>query len=733
MSAASPSSYKHYEADMRLSTRIRYGLARLLAKSATFSIVPPWVTQSILNPSFRSLTRDGYQKSSAFFACVSALAFSFPEPPLAVYDGDTDEAQQLSQHGLRKLLRRPMPIMGEAELMATTMAYLAIGGNAYWHKIRNKAGQVIQLRPYHAGYIVPVPGGLNWIERYDYDELGLGGSSGTQATSGAGLKPIDVKDIVHFKWPAPDPAQPWMSQPPILAAASEVDSDVEAIRMIFALLANDAVPRTVVTVPADRPMDDAEYERLKEQWREKYGGTNRGDVAVLEAGATVSRLGLNLQELAFDALAKIPESRIAAAMRTPPIIAGLNVGLDRSTYANYGEARKAFTQDTLVPFWRIVASEVEADLLPEFQGTGDRRGVAVRFDTSRVAALQEDHTAKWKRVTDAYKAGLLKRNEGRRALGYSDDAGGDTYYSVPAKPQALPDNSAPKTVVINPDGSVVELPSGAARVLIRHNVVSEPPKGFADLLAERQRDAPPSILASPVSTPDVEQKDSTSDYETKIEKAVTRYLRAQYRKAAEGIRSLGKAASDALDPAIVDQLELDLGPEAQRMMRKYYAPIMQLAWTDAEQVLDVGLSWDVQNEKVQDVLDELAKLVTRITDTTRDDIRALIGKQAAEGWSVDQLAKEIVQAGVTTSRTRAKLIAVTETASAYSKGSILAYKESGVVDEIEWIATIDEHTCEQCKALNGESTKLGKAFSDGSSHPPRHPRCRCAIAPVVKA
>jgi len=698
---------------MRLSTRIRYGLARLLVKSTTFSIVPPWVTQSILNPAFRSLTRDGYQKSSAFFACISALTFAFPEPPLAVYDGDTDEAQQLPQHGLRKLLRRPMPIMGEAELLATTMAYLAIGGNAYWHKVRGKNGRVVQLRPYHAGHIIPVPGGVDWIQRYDYDELGLGGSSGNQSTAGANLKPIPVEDIVHFKWPAPDPAQPWMSQPPILAAATEVDSDVEAVRYIFALLSNDAIPRTVVTVPADRPMDDDEYRRLKEQWRERYGGKNRGEVAVLEAGATVNRLGLNLQELAFDALAKVPESRIAAVLRTPPIIAGLNVGLDRSTYANYGEARKAFTQDTLIPLWRIVASEIEADLLPEFQDVGDRKGVAVRFDTNRVAALQEDQTQKWTRVTNAYQKGILKRNEARRALGYSDDAGGDTYYSIPAKPQ-ITDNSAPKTVMILANGDIVELPYNTTRIIDRQSPIIN---GMLELRAE---------------SVEHEKKDSLSDHERKIEKAVTRYLRAQYRKAADGIRNLGKASGDALDPSIVEQLELDLGPEAQRMMRRYYAPIMQLAWTEAEQTLDVALAWDVQNEGVQKVLDELAKLVTRITDTTRDDIRALVGKQAAEGWTVDQLAKEIIAAGVTTSRTRAKLIAVTETASAYSRGSLLAYKESGVVDEIEWLATIDEHTCEQCKALNGESTKLGKAFSDGTAHPPRHPRCRCAIAPVIK-
>jgi HK97 family phage portal protein len=352
-------------------TRLRYGLARLLLKASTdFSIVPAWVTTSVLTPTFRSLTRDGYQRSSAFFACVSALAFAFPEPPLLVYDDEGDAGRPLPQHGLRRLLRNPMPTMGEAELFATTMVYMAIGGNAYWHKIRGRGNQVIQLKPYHAGQIMPVPGGPNWIKEYLYDQLGTGGMGATMGT----LPRIDPADIVHFKWPSVDPSQPWMSQPPIVAAATEVDADVEASRYVFALLQNDAVPRTVVTIPADRPLLDGEYERIKEQWKERYGGDRRGDVAVLEAGASVSRMSLNLQEMAFEAMAKLPESRIAAVMRVPPIIAGLNVGLDRSTFSNYGEARKAFAQDTLATLWRLVASEVAADLLPEFAGMGTCRG-----------------------------------------------------------------------------------------------------------------------------------------------------------------------------------------------------------------------------------------------------------------------------------------------------------------------------------------------------------------------
>ena len=700
-----------YQYRPRFMTRLRFGLARVLLKAQSFSIVPTWFTQSVLHPAFRSLVRDAYQKSSAFFACVSALAFAFPEPPLFVYDGDGDEGKLLPTHGLRKLLKRPMPNMGEAELMATTIVYLALAGNAFWHKVRNKAGQVIQLRPYHAGHIVTVPGGENWISHYLYNPDG----TGDQGVILGELARIDPNDIVHFKWPSVDPSQPWQSQPPILAAATEVDADVEAIRYIFALLKNDAIPRTVVTMSPERALDDEEVRRTKEQWNERYGADNRGSVAILEGGSKVERLGLNLQELAFDALVRIPETRIAAVLRVPPILAGLNAGLDKATYSNYGEARTAFAQDTLVPLWRLVASEVEADLLPEFP---KEKGVSVRHDLSKVQALQEDVNGKWERVRKAFLAGLVKRNEGRRALGYGDDPGGDVYYTPPAargsaEPAPAKDSGA-KSLVMLPDGRIFALNDAAVQAVTAR--AAEPSR----LLAARPAEPPPMELHAADLDP----------LEAKIERAIKRYLRAQYRKAAEGVRNAGKA--DTLDPAVVDQLGLDLGPEVRRIMHRFYPQVFKPAFEDAEIALDLTIGFDVENKEVQRILNFLADQVTRVSETTRNDIRDLVGKQAANGWSLDQLADELVKAGITSSNVRALMIARTETAAAYSLGSILAYDLSGVVDSIEWLATIDKDTCEDCKALNGTTAKLGKAFSDGTLYPPRHPNCRCAIAPVVK-
>jgi len=166
-------------------------------------------------------------------------------------------------------------------------------------------------------------------------------------------------------------------------------------------------------------------------------------------------------------------------------------------------------------------------------------------------------------------------------------------------------------------------------------------------------------------------------------------------------------------------------------MRRYYPRSMTAAFADAAQALDVDLVFTLANPLVQTVLDDLATLVRRVSDTTRDQIRALVGQQAAEGWTIPELADEILRLGEIETKKRATLIAVTETAAAYSKGSLAAYTLSGVVASVEWIATLDDQTCPQCEALHGTQTALGAPFADGTDHPPRHPRCRCAIAPIV--
>jgi hypothetical protein len=116
--------------------------------------------------------------------------------------------------------------------------------------------------------------------------------------------------------------------------------------------------------------------------------------------------------MGFEILDARSEARICMILRTPPILVGAKVGLDRSTFSNYGEARRSYWQDTLSPLFRRVRDELQSDLAPEF---GD--DVELRWDMSQVPALQEEQTAIWDRALRAFTGSGLTRNEFREMVG----------------------------------------------------------------------------------------------------------------------------------------------------------------------------------------------------------------------------------------------------------------------------------------------------------------------------
>lgn len=176
---------------------------------------------------------------------------------------------------------------------------------------------------------------------------------------------------------------------------------------------------------------------------------------------------------------------------------------------------------------------------------------------------------------------------------------------------------------------------------------------------------------------------------------------------------------------------MDDGSALAGLMQRLYSLLVEAAFTDAAG-LGLTVAWELDNPFVQDVLDALADQVVGVAETTKDEIRALVGRQAAEGWSIDDLAEAIQQAGVTRSATRATVIARTETTRAYSLGSLAAFEVSGQVDRVEWLTTQDEKTCPICEPLDGQIVAMGKPFDGGVYFPPAHPSCRCAILPVLK-
>lgn len=156
--------------------------------------------------------------------------------------------------------------------------------------------------------------------------------------------------------------------------------------------------------------------------------------------------------------------------------------------------------------------------------------------------------------------------------------------------------------------------------------------------------------------------------------------------------------------------------------------------------LGMNLSWDyIQPAAVEWARQNAGKLVTGILPDIQTGISQIVTVGLSEGKTIYQIRDEIADLKDNQEQTifpdwRAARIARTEVIRAHAQGAKLGYQESGVVRGMRWL---DGQTgaCPKCKELHNKTIRLGEKFyidpKFGDGLPPRHPHCRCAIAPVT--
>jgi HK97 family phage portal protein len=294
--------------------------------------------------------------------------------------------------------------------MASIVDYW-IRGNAYWVKIRDKStgGRVVALWWIPSWAIAPT-----WPE----SDPGVYISSYVYKPNADTILEIPPEDVVHFRWGF-DPQNIRLGLSPLGSVLREIFTDEEAASYTSTVLRNLGVPGIVISPGEDVDLEDGDAEAIKEQFRQQFAADRRGDPMVLGANAKIDRVSFSPAELDLRTLRRIPEERVSGVLGVPAIVAGLGAGLDRSTFANFGEAREAGWEENLIPTQRLLSAELESQLLDDF--LSDLTGYVVDFDVSKVRVLQEDENAKWTRYGQSAKDGLILLSDFRRGVGLPVD------------------------------------------------------------------------------------------------------------------------------------------------------------------------------------------------------------------------------------------------------------------------------------------------------------------------
>ncbi|MDH3193314.1 MAG: phage portal protein, partial [Acidimicrobiia bacterium] len=192
-----------------------------------------------------------------------------------------------------------------------------------------------------------------------------------------------MRDEVAHYTPVPDPARNFVGMSWVQTVLLDSMTDQQMARHQAKFYENAATPNLFVKV--EQSLTDDSRTRLREELDRRYGGwQNAYKTIVLDGGADIRAVGQDFQQADFVANRAANESRIVLASGVPPIILGIQAGLDSATYSNYDQAFKQFAI-VLRKLWKDATTALESI-------TPIPRGSILWPDESEVQALQDSNT-----------------------------------------------------------------------------------------------------------------------------------------------------------------------------------------------------------------------------------------------------------------------------------------------------------------------------------------------------
>jgi phage portal protein BeeE len=386
--------------------------------------------------------------NSAYVAVVSWIARNAPDAPLVIERVYGDDARRerigpgpTSPGRLLRLWERPNDKIPGPVMMAALVCDLYSGGDGYLVKVRNDAGMIVQLWWMPASIMEPWWQGDDFITAYK------------QTVEGT-VYYWRPEDVYHFRLGV-DPANPRKGRSPAASLLREIFTDNEASAFTAALLRNLGVPGVIIA-PANTTGASIRGKAgaIKEQFKDTFGGDARGEPMVLTAPTEVKVLSFNPQQMELRDL--LPEERISAVLGVAAIVAGLGAGLDRSTFSNFGEARRAAYTESITTLHRNIAATIELTIeedWPDIGGSAETM-LDVSFDWTRAAAMQEATGDVHKRSLEAASKGQITRAQYLRETGRPvDPTGLDDVYVIPNNFVTVPVGPPPVPSVTTTNGA----------------------------------------------------------------------------------------------------------------------------------------------------------------------------------------------------------------------------------------------------------------------------------------
>lgn len=698
-----------------------------------------------------------FRVSSLVYRCAVLWAEAIMQARIRIFrERDGKKIEEINSGPVWDMLREINGHISLREWIYAQVLNIALTGNSYTWKVRDRRGNVVEMWPFRPDEIEVAFDPLfdpKGKLRYDWRPLG----SGLASFAASGPFAFSRRSLLHLK--LPNPISQVFGIGPVRPAHDDILADQRAKKSTIGWLENESVPAGVLST--DQPLNEDEAEIIKQRWRDAHGGPARsGRMAVLGAGMKFTPIVVTPKDIEWLNQRKMSRAGILMAFGVPPIYAGL----EGENFANRKEQRLLFWQDTIRPKMRLLEAQLSEFLLRDF----DPEFVWV-FDESHIDAFVEQLIGRIRAASTAAdpQKRIMRPFEVReRILDIDERFDGDDEFLVVT-------NTIP------------------AKDALAGLGVTAPPGGGGGF----QGDALPGGEKPPKILPGIVDEDAAHEGEEEDdEEAVTKFRVEKQARMSARERGLVKGfipdvqdfiegvARDVIDrinrrnpesEMSREQVE-DFVPDASELERALFdvsKPHIEANFEAGFEEGIVDIDGEIERRAVKaspsrvrkqfDIPDDvfqtaLASFITERTETYAPQIvstfvekfRSSLIKGIEEGERMRELAARVEEEILEQSRARAIKIARTEVRGGLNRGNLETYNVSAVVQRKQWLTARDarvrgalpgdrfSHRAADRQIVNKSDPFIigGERLQhplDPSASPGNIIQCRCSMRPIV--
>lgn len=347
--------------------------------------------------------------SSAVWRCFSLISGLSGSLPLHCYDSATRERKDLP------LLANPHPEMTPRELLALVQIHRMGWGNFYAYKLRNNAGQIVQLLPIHPSQVK--------VYRYPYGAVPAStwpppSNKAFIVTDDSGKNHVLIsRDILHIPGLGYDGI---CGVSPIRAMRQAVGLGLAAETYGARLFGSGSLFSGVLQT--EQRLDDDQAVKLKARWIERMTGLSKShDIAILDAGAKFQQISMPNSDAQFLESRRFQIVEVGRFFGVPPF---LLAETENSTSWGTGLEQQAsgFVKFDLHPSWLApIEARITKELLID-------EGITGRYAEYTIDGLQRgDSAARTAYYRGMREIGALSANDVRDKENLPRIPDGDTY------------------------------------------------------------------------------------------------------------------------------------------------------------------------------------------------------------------------------------------------------------------------------------------------------------------